>query len=248
MINIRKNKFLISRCVTWFASGEYIREKHSALITYFRQHTMKFPIAYVVQSEPFYTLIIDLLQNREVIHKNIAKNTRYEIERAEREGIVVNRYDELSKEFKHFLEQHAIFNNYKKLGQSLTQDQLTSHHLTLYKATLPDGTWLSYLLLTSDEERIRVWVFINNLELASRTLVGYASRRLIWASICDAQDSGLRLYDFGGVVIDERDPLYGVTRFKKSFGGNLVEERNSLVIPNPIIRTAYRMYCGFTKK
>lgn len=248
MIKIRKRKFGISHDVIWFASGEYTLKKYNALITYFRQHTMALPAKYIVQSEVFYTLIIDLLQDRDIIFKNIAKNTRYEIERAEREGIAVTRYDELCEEFTHFLVQHSIFNNHKHLGQSLTQSQLASHNLLLYKAALPDGTWLSYLLLTRDEERIRVWVFINNLELTSRSLVGYASRRLIWESICDAQDMGLRLYDFGGIVLDEQDPLYGVTRFKKAFGGELAEEKNSLVIPNPVIRALYRAYCELTKK
>lgn len=46
-----------------------------------------------------------------------------------------------------------------------------------------------------------------------------------WAMICWAKEQGCSIYDFRGVSgdLDENNPLYGLYRFKKGFGGELVE-------------------------
>ena len=46
-----------------------------------------------------------------------------------------------------------------------------------------------------------------------------------WAMISDSIDLGLDIYDFRGVSgdIDENNPLYGLYKFKKGFGGDFVE-------------------------
>lgn len=247
MIKIRNKHFGLSHDVIWFASGKFDPIYYDALITYFRQHTMDLPPEYVVYSESINTLLFDLSQDRDVLYKNVAKNSRYEIERALREGIIVTRYENWSDEVALFLERHAAFHKQKHYGEAVKQSQLNGHKWLLYEAEQA-GVWLSYMLLTRDEERIRMWVFINNLEFDKRALIGFASRRLVWQSICDAQDMGLRFYDIGGVVLDEQDSRYGVTKFKKSFGGNLVTEQNSLVITNPLVRAAYRAVCKFTNR
>ena len=247
MIKIQNKHFGLSHDVIWFASGEFDPGCREALITYFRQHNLVLPQECVVRSEPFNTLVFDLSQDRDVLYKKVAKNCRYEIKRASREGIAVTRYEGWSDEVALFLERHAAFHEQKHYGEAVTKSQLNGHKWSLYKAEQA-GVWLSYLLLTCDEERIRMWVFINNLEFDNRAIVGFASRKIIWHSICDAQDMGLRLYDFGGIVLDEQDSRYGVTKFKRFFGGNLVTEQNSLVITNPLIRAAYRLACKITGK
>lgn len=239
MIRISNKQFGLSYDVTWFASGKFDPRVHDAAITYFRQHSMELPSEYVVHSELFNTLVFDLSLDREVLYKKIAKNCRYEIERALREGIAVSRYENCGDEVDLFLERHAAFHEQKHYGEAVKKSQFEGHRWSLYKAEREE-TWLSYLLLTRDKERTRMWVFINNLDYDSRAFVGFASRRLIWQSICDAQDMGLRLYDFGGVVLDEHDSRYGVTIFKRFFGGDPLTEKNALVITHPLIRAAYR--------
>jgi len=239
MIRIRSRKLGVAREENWFASGAYRPSSFDAAVTYFRQHTLQIPSGYLVASEPFHTLTIDLTRERQAILGGMAKNCRYEIERAGRERIAVTRSCAPGEELERFLTAHAGFNAAKGLGAPLSRRQLEPHAWSLYKAER--GEWLSYLLTTRDERRCRVWVFINNLAVENRALLGFASRRLVWESICDAQDLGLATYDFGGVVLDERDPRYGITRFKRSFGGTPAEECNALVIPNPFLRAAYRV-------
>jgi hypothetical protein len=245
VVRIRKKRLGVTYDVTWFASGAFDPAAH-APVTYFRQHSLALPPEVVVQSEPFHTLVFDLSQEREVLYKKIAKNCRYEIERAGRERISVCRYQQWDDEVALFLERHALFHGAKHYGEPLGRNELEGHDWTVYKAER-DGTWLSYLLLTRDEERTRMWVFINNLDYEPRAMVGYASRKLVWHSICDAQEMGLKTYDFGGVVLDETDSRYGVTVFKRYFGGDPVTEYNSLVITPPLLRAGYRAMRGLRK-
>lgn len=48
---------------------------------------------------------------------------------------------------------------------------------------------------------------------------------LQWSIICWALERGSRIYDFRGVSGDlsEDNPLYGLYRFKKGFGGEFTE-------------------------
>ena len=65
---------------------------------------------------------------------------------------------------------------------------------------------------------------------------------LIWQMVLDARARGQTLFDFWGVTLDD-DPLHpwaGFTRFKKAFGGRLVETAGTWELP--VRRVRYRAY------
>jgi lipid II:glycine glycyltransferase (peptidoglycan interpeptide bridge formation enzyme) len=65
---------------------------------------------------------------------------------------------------------------------------------------------------------------------------------LQWEAIRQAQAIGCRLYDLWGApdTLDESDPMWGVMRFKKGLGGNLVLGLGAWDYPTN--QTAYRFY------
>jgi len=239
MLTIKTNYGFLRHEVVWFASGQYHPAQYRAQVTYFRQHQLEIPADYIVQSEPFFTLFLDLAGSEEEILAGFTKTVRNEIGRAEREGVGIVRIDD-SRRAEPFVERHRWFAARKNLGESITGQQLlsTDKHWRLYTASIGD-VWLADLLLLTDEHRARQWIAISNLDHPSRPLIGYASKSLVWRSIREAHSEGLKVYDFGGIVKDERDPRHGITIYKKAFGGYEVEESNALVIPNRLLRRAY---------
>lgn len=55
-------------------------------------------------------------------------------------------------------------------------------------------------------------------------LVGVGNRYLRWKQLLYYQEQGVTLYDFGGIELDRKSPLYTISQFKLSFGGTIVEE------------------------
>ena len=202
-----------------------------------------------MSSEPFSTLFLELSTGDLV--KGLSWTTRYDISRGARDGIRFVESQKDTSSIAGFCQRHSIFTKAKSLGKSkallplnkglLPRDlEAVKAHWSLNSAFMKD-IWLADLLVIHDDDRTRMWIITNNLDYNPRSIVGYASKSLVWRSICDAKTKGFAFYDFGGVILDENDPRYGITRFKRSFGGYLVTEENSIVAPNPIVRVGYQI-------
>lgn len=229
----------IRREVVWFASGGYSREDYPADITLFRQHDVNLPTEAVVDDHEFVTMILDLGQPIPVLEESLATTTRYEIRRARREGVTIRKE---ARDFDAFLERHRRFNRAKRLGAALDREQIARcrGNVRLYSAWRATD-WFADLLLIHDDARIRQWVMVNDFTSTDRAILGYASRLLVWHSIELAKAEGFARYDFGGIVREPSDPRHGITRFKASFGGSELVERDSIVIPSRALRNAFRL-------
>ena len=255
MLRIRKFAYFLNHETVWFASGDYDPKLYPADVTYFRQHRLSIPRKFVMSSEPFSTLFLELSTGD--LWKGLSWTTRYDINRGARDGIRFVESQKDTSSIVEFCQRHSIFRKAKDLSKTkakslgksllprnkvlLPQDlEAVKAHWSLNSAFMKD-IWLADLLVIHDDDRTRMWVITNNLEYNPRSIVGYASKSLVWRSICDAKRKGFATYDFGGVILDENDPRYGVTRFKRSFGGYLVTEENSIVVCNPIFRAGYQI-------
>lgn len=240
MLVSNRMRFPYSRDVVWFASGEYSTSRFRARVTYLRQHSMDIPLELIVSDERFYTLFLDLSHDVDDLKSRFTKTFRYDINRSRKEAITHLRQEIGGEGGEAFVERHRAFNLKKGLGRSLTTVDLMrlKGSLRLYSAFKGEEP-LADILLISDGFRARQWVVVNNTNHPSRNLVGYASKALVWESIQDAKASNHQIYDFGGIVLDENDPRHGITEYKRSFGGRLVEERNTLVVRNRVDRAVY---------
>ena len=247
VLKIRTSLYFLNHETVWFASGDYDPKLYPADVTYFRQHRLSIPRKFVMSSEPFSTLFLDLSTGD--LWKGLSWTTRYDVNRGAREGIRFVESQKGTSSIVEFCQRHRIFSKAKSLAKGLLPHnkvllprdlERVKEHWSLNSAFMKD-IWLADLLVIHDDDRARLWVITNNLDHNPRSIVGYASKSLVWRSICDAKTKGFGIYDFGGVILDENDPRYGVTRFKQSFGGYVVTEKNSIVVYNPIFRIGYRI-------
>lgn len=244
MLRHAARRLLWSHEVIWFADGEYSQERFPSDLTYFRQHRLDIPSRFLLSNEVFHTLQLDLSESIEHLFSRLSETTRRHTRKSLKEGITLREdHDEFS--VGEFLVRQRGFNVRKSLGTPMTRKHLDSYHgnYVLYSAHLGQ-TWMGHLLMIHDKQRTRIWQLASNLDFKDKSLLGYASKALVWNSICQAKVSGFSIYDFGGVVLDTNHPAYGVTQFKSSFGGMLVQEQNSVVIPNRYHRLLYEALKG----
>ena len=71
-----------------------------------------------------------------------------------------------------------------------------------------------------------------------------AGPRLLWQMIGDAKARGAATFDFWGVIPDDNPshPWAGFSRFKKAFGGRLLERAGTWELP--VRMTRYRAYAA----
>jgi peptidoglycan pentaglycine glycine transferase (the first glycine) len=169
-----------------------------------------------------HTLALDLSMDEEEILKQMRKNTRYYIRKAEKMGIETEIYDDLSK-FDVFWEifMDAVVRNdwvpfsyeYVKneMEVFLKKDQARMF-LSKYKDKYIAGSIFTYF---NDQSFYHHSGSLTEFRNVPST---YA---LQWEAIKYAKSRGCREYNFWGVVDNEdlNHPWYGLSLFKKGFGG-----------------------------
>jgi hypothetical protein len=177
----------LSREIVWFAKGSYENGGYGAAVTLFVQHDLHLlPKHRVVHGERFHTLFLDLSSPLDVLERSMTGTIRYEIKRAVRDNIRVDELPRNESVIEAFHARQSGFNRGKSIGRPIPVSALASSaDWTLYSANR-DGKWLADLLLISDGRRTRQWAAMSNSEMAG-AMVGYASRALVWRSICDAR-------------------------------------------------------------
>lgn len=246
MLRYNTFNFLIRKETVWFAHGLYSKKEYTAHITYFRQHSLDIPQEFIVYDEDFHTLVLNLSEDLDALYANISRSNRQDIEHAKKEGVLISCFRDSEKGVKDFVHRHGEFNKAKGLGKAISKNDVIAlkGNWSIYNAVLK-GEWLVQHIHIYDGERMRAWVNGSNLNISLRKCLGYAGKAMFWQSICDAKNMGLKLFDFGGIVLDKDDPRYGITLYKKYFGGSLLTQRNTLVIPDPFIRN---LYCRLRKR
>jgi len=168
------------------------------------------------------TLVIDLTQDLDTIWRNMKKKScRYEINRAQREGIGVK----ISQNFEEFGKIYKAFWKKKVYREARVRPEFIKYG-TLFTAEI-DGEVVAGHLYLEDDSHIR-WIIggSKRLEVSpdKATLIGCANRLMHWEAIKYARAKGIKEFDLGGVYTGENknDPRYTIRQFKQSFGGTLV--------------------------
>jgi Acetyltransferase (GNAT) domain len=171
------------------------------------------------------TLITDLTRNLDDIWKDFAKNTRREINDAEKSGIKVR----LSKDFDEFYRMHRQFSRRRGLNTSLSLFDIKMETIqkygTLMYAYHGEDILVGNVYL-EDQNRFAVWFSVSerlDADKNERQLIAKANRLTHWEAIKYAKSKGLRDLDWGGIWFDEEiqgDPTKeGINNFKLKFGG-----------------------------
>lgn len=173
-------------------------------------------------------------KTEEEIMAGFASKTRYNIRVAQKNGVTVRigGADDLH-EFTRIMRVTGERDGFSTRPEAYFTGLLSAlgEHARLYLAEI-DGRMIAGTIAIAYGDK--VWYLYGASDNAFRNAM--PNYLLQWEMIRWAVERGCRIYDFRGVSGDlsEDNPLYGLYRFKKGFGGELVEfagEFNCLLHP-----------------
>lgn len=168
------------------------------------------------------TLIIDLTQSLDAVWNNMAKNCRYEINRAKKLGVKVK----INQDYEKFCLINEQFRKKKGLAIYNENTQILKNNYTLFISEW-NHEILGGALFIEDKNNIR-WLIGSSQRLdvdkKKASLIGSANRLVIWEAIKYAKDKEIKEFDFGGYYTgkEKDEQKEGINIFKKYFGGKLV--------------------------
>lgn len=178
-----------------------------------------------------HTLVIDLGDDEDRLLEQMSKDTRSKIRRAmQRDPLEVTSAAEPSgaqvDEFADFYDRFAAAQSVAPAFRPRLHALAQGGNLVLSGAAGEDGEVLVRHAYVAT--RGRGYMLYSGSVLAeseasdTRNLIGRANRYLHWSDIRLFKERGFRLYDFGGLDVDERSPkTAGIARFKRGFGGEV---------------------------
>lgn len=178
--------------------------------------------------ERTYTFLLNLSENEDKILLKMDKKIRYESKRAEKENVkftIINNKNIFLEEFTRFSKMMGIPNaNIELINQNniiITgaeyQNQILVMHVYIH-----DGKNLR--LLHSCSKRLE--------DIGLNKIIGWSNRFLHLQDILYFKNNNFEVYDFGGCDFrTKKQEILNISRFKKEFGGELIEEINYMTIP-----------------
>ena len=184
-----------------------------------------------------HTVMIDLLKSEEDLLKNMRRQTRYEVRRAEKLGIKVRKdcsreiFDEFHQEqVKTAKRQNFIPPDLKTL---LAEREAFGNNIEIYVAETAENQKIAYGLIIKDG-REGDYYEAASTELNRKLPGAYA---LLWRAMRDLKEEGYERFNLWGIApAGHPNHRYaGVTTFKTGFGGEIVEyvPAHDLVISKP---------------
>ncbi|MDP7477558.1 MAG: peptidoglycan bridge formation glycyltransferase FemA/FemB family protein [Candidatus Peribacteraceae bacterium] len=199
-----------------------------------------------------HTPVISLLTNSEqMLNERVEQKTRNQISKSEKNDVHVREgsRDDLTA--------------YRSIQGKLTKKKyLSAKHLNTLRSL--EHVWDSL----SGSQKIKLWLAEKDGEILGGALIFYTGNGLLyrsgvlteegrtlyagnalqWKIICDAIERGYKCYNMCGGTVDENDPMYGITKFKLSFGGEMKSFKRYSSHGNRILRfLVYRLRALFGK-
>jgi SAM-dependent methyltransferase len=180
---------------------------------------------------PFTTIHVDLSRDESAVLADVKKGTRYEIRRAEQEGVacVTENISALGA-FRDFFVRFATTKRIAILPESQIAAYAEQGVLVLSSARAADGevmVWHAYLVARARARLLLSATADRGDDKAHRAAIGRANRLLHWHDMRAFRVADCTTYDLGGWEGASPNPeLRGISRFKEEFGGRVVEEYN----------------------
>lgn len=191
--------------------------------------------------QPTKTIQIDLSSSEQELIKNMEKDTRYSIRRAQRERVVVEKSEDINT----FLSLHKETSRRQRFWVSFEDSKALWN-------SLPDDN-REILFAKKDGEILAGAFLIFYDQMAYYYQAGSTAKRrellapylIVWESLKLAKEKGCKKFDFEGIVdqrIKATKKWRGFTHFKRGFGGYEVTYLGSFVkYYNPVIRLLFSL-------
>jgi len=168
------------------------------------------------------TWVLDLSLTEEEILAAMRKNTRYYVKRAPKDGVSVSMcFDRDAVEILYRLQQETVSRQHfvpftHDYFMGLFEAFKANNEVALFTATFETQPIASAMVNYYGDSA--VYHYAASANEFSKLPGAYA---ILWAAIKEAKLRGCRYFNFWGVVGDdqEKHPWYGLSRFKKGFGG-----------------------------
>ena len=181
-----------------------------------------FSVSHMHDVDALDTWILSLEQTEEEILQGMRKSTRYEIRKAERNGVEIIKtrdsayIDAFYEIYKNTIERQnwtgysKIF--LKKQFEIFSEDGSALLYLSKYKEKFISGSIFIYY---GDSSYYHYSGSLTEFKKIPSTSL------IHWENIKEAKSRGLKKYNFWGISPDDKPnhPWYGLTFFKKGFGG-----------------------------
>jgi hypothetical protein len=224
MIIIRKRKTALNATQKWFSNEVTILDFLS--ITVYKQIDFEVKSSIFFYKKLFYTLHSNLTLSEVEIVKKFSSTIRNEIKRSEREGCVFNTSESKANFiliYNDFAKQRGIAGlTIEKLAELSDNLRLTSTSMagviTAVHSYLVDYDLKKVRLLHSGTQRFS--------EELDRNMIARSNKFLHYRDLIQFKQEGFRVYDWGGIAFDTQDiGLQGINKFKESFGGELIKQK-----------------------
>lgn len=194
--------------------------------------------------DPEHTWVLDLPKTDEEIYQIIGKNkARAHRNRKIKEiSLRTSKNPEDMKIFFKFYESVAEKDNFQTNERKYLENQLKFDFATLYIADYSDENGkkipIAATIMYTGEDASYYAYAGADYEFRKKE----AGAILLIQMIFDAKNAGKKIFDFWGITTSDspKDPWYGFTKFKKSFGGYQIDYAGTYDIP--INHPKYRLY------
>ncbi len=184
------------------------------------------------------TVVLDLQKSLEDIQKEMRKNTRYLIRKGEKRNVEVlhtdglEYLDDFKKIYFDTVKRHkwdaSEFDYIKKQYELFSSKDMSRMFVAKYK-----GEIMAVSIFTKFQDQV---IYHHSGSILTETPVMYV---LIWEAIKYYKDLGVKEFNFFGISEkdDMKHPWYGLSLFKRGFGGN--ERRLMDSYDYPVSRSYY---------
>jgi lipid II:glycine glycyltransferase (peptidoglycan interpeptide bridge formation enzyme) len=193
---------------------------------------------------PADTLITDLSRDEDELFSAMHPKTRYNIRVAKRHGVEID-FDarELDEVWKLFSQTAARgkFRLHAKKYYKTMLDELRDKDCRAFLAVAKKGGKILAANIVVDFGDTRTYLHGASSDEDRNAMAPYL---LHWELMRDAKACGLRFYDWWGVapVEAENHPWFGISRFKRGFGGEEVGALGTFdIVAKPVVYYFYRV-------
>jgi hypothetical protein len=195
-----------------------------------------------IPCKPFLSIVNDIGGAEESVMQSFAKDCRYQVRRAGKDGLCAEFIDDPGGrvgEFREFYDGFAKAKSIAPASRLWLEAAARAGQLVLTSASCKGAVlvWHAYLVVgnTCWLEHSASYFRGGNGEFTH--LVGRANRWLSWQDILAFRARGITRYDWGGLWEDESTPdRAGINGYKKAFGGRVERRWEYSVAVTPLGR------------